>query len=180
MKKLLMFITITMAQLLFLSGCLAGISGKVVDGVTGKPIEKALVVVQWTKEFGFGLTYHELYKIVETETDNEGTFSISGAGSPFVEPPLMIIYKEGYIPWRNDAIFPSLDNVKGNEWKNNMTYKLEIFTEKYTYGQLYSFLDYGIIGRGGRETPKISELMRKISVHEQAEIEKKMRKDKKP
>jgi hypothetical protein len=178
MRQLSMLIAI--ASFLLITGCYPGISGRVVDGMTGKPLEGALVVAQWTKEHGFGLTYHDLYKIVETETDKEGIFSIEGPGSPFVEPPEMIIYKEGYIPWRNDAIFPSLDNVKGNEWKSNMTYKLDIFTNKYTYGQLYSFLDYGIIGRGGKETPRISEMMRKISFLEQAEIENKMRKDKKP
>jgi hypothetical protein len=81
--------------------------------------------------------------------------------------------KASSIPWRNDAIFPSVDNVKGNEWKNNMTYKLDIFTNKYTYGQLYSFLDYGIIGSGGHETPIFNELHHKILGKRFEEIENK-------
>jgi len=164
---------IAIASFLFMAGCYPGISGKVVDGVTGAPIEGALVLAQWTKTHGLpGLRYHDLFKITETVTDKVGMFSLSGTSDPSVEPPEMIIYKEGYIPWRNDVIFPSLDKVKDNEWNNNVTYKLSAFTNKYTYGQLYSFLDYGIIGRGGSETPKISELMHKISFLEQAEIEK--------
>jgi hypothetical protein len=171
MKKLLMFIA--MAHFLFLSGCLAGISGKVVDGMTGRPIEKALVVAQWTKEHGFGLTYHDLYKIVETETDKEGNFSIDGAGSPFVEQPQMIIYKEGYIPWRNDTKYPSTDIVKDHEWKDNMTYKLEVFTDDFSYEQLYGFLEFSIIGLGLKETSRFTDVMHKISGKRFEEIENK-------
>jgi hypothetical protein len=126
----------------------------VVDGATGKPIEGALVVAQWTKKHGFGLTYHELILITETLTDKEGKFYIIKTPNDlFVEPPEMIIYKEGYIPWRNDSIFPSLNTVKDNDWKNNVTYNLDVFTDKYTARQLHRFLDYGMMGRGRAEVP---------------------------
>jgi hypothetical protein len=158
------------------SGCFyPGISGRVVDSTTGKPIEGALVVAQWTKKHGFGLTYHDLHKIVETLTDKEGKFSLSGTYNPFVEPPEMIIYKEGYIPWRNDSIFPSSNIVKGHEWNDNVTYKLNVFTNRYTYRQLFSFMDYGIKGSGGRETPIFDNLMIDISKKEQDEIEGKVK-----
>jgi hypothetical protein len=146
MRQFVMLITI--ASSIFMTGCYPGISGRVVDGMTGKPLEGALVVAQWTKEHGFGLTYHDLYKILETETDKEGYFSIEGPGSPFVEPPEMIIYKEGYIPWRNDMIFPSTDIVKGHEWKDNETYKLNVFSNKYTAVELRDFIDSAMIGFG--------------------------------
>lgn len=158
----------------FFSACskYPGITGKVVDNTTGKPIEGALVVAQWTKKHGFGLTYHELSKITETLTDKEGVFNISGIKDSFVEPPEMIIYKEGYIPWRNDSIFPSSNLARNNEWNDNVTYMLDVFTEKYTYGQLYSFLDFGVKGSGGRETPIFDDLMHKISRKKASETKK--------
>lgn len=147
------------------SGCFySAITGKVIDNATGKPIEGAVVVAQWTKKHGFGLTYHELSKITETLTDKEGAFSLSGTFDPFVQPPEMIIYKEGYIPWRNDMVFPggSSKLAKDHEWNNNVKYKLDAFTNKYTARQLWEFMDYGIIGRGGSETPIISTIMHKL------------------
>lgn len=149
--------------LIMASGCshYSPITGKVIDSTTGKPIEGALVVAQWTKKHGFGLTYHELIMITETLTDKEGKFSVTKTpNDPFVEPPEMIIYKEGYVPWRNDMIFPSLNKIKNNEWKNNVTYKLDVFTNKYSARQLDHFLDYGMMGRGRAEVPIFSEVMR--------------------
>ena len=149
--------------LVVISGCYPGIKGRVVDGVTGQPLEGALVVAQWTIKHGLpGLQYHDLHKIVETLTDRQGVFSIrSTPNNPFVDPPEMIIYKDGYIPWRNDLIFPSLNTVKDNEWNNNMTYKLEILTEKYTAEQLGQFLNNGIIGLGA--APMLHKTHNKIS-----------------
>jgi hypothetical protein len=128
--------------LFLLSGCYPTIEGTVVDATTGKPIEGALVLVQWTKEHGFGDPYRTLYKVVETITDKHGYFTINGVYNPFVKPPEMIIYKTGYIPWRNDSIFPSIAVVKNYEWKNKATYKLEEFSDKYSYAQLSSFLEH--------------------------------------
>ena len=41
------------------SGCYSGINGKVVDGITGNPLEGAVVLAQWTKTHGLpGLASH--------------------------------------------------------------------------------------------------------------------------
>ncbi len=133
------------------SGCsyYSGISGKVVDSVTGKPIEGAIVVAQWTAARGWlGEQQRELHKIVETLTDKEGKFSLSGTMGFALDPPEMIIYKEGYIPWRNDMVFPSCNIVKDHEWKNNVVYNLSTMTNKYTAEQLNQFMDSGIVGYG--------------------------------
>ena len=139
------------------------ITGKVVDSATGKPIEGALVVAQWAKKHGFGLTYHELNKITETLTDKEGSFSLSGNDDPSVEPPEMIIYKQGYVPWRNDSVFPSNNIVKDHEWKDKITYKLKVLTLGYTDRQVYDFLDFGTtISRGLKDSKMFTELMHKL------------------
>lgn len=130
--------------IMFISGCYSSIRGRVVDGVSGKPIENALVLVQWTKEHGLGDTYRSLYKVVETLTDKDGNFVVDGVYEPFVKPPQMLIYKEGYVPWRNDMVFPVLAFVKDNEWKNNVTYRLDYLTKGYTYDQISSFISHYI------------------------------------
>ena len=165
MKKL--SILLLLALSLCCTGCshYSDISGRVVDGSTGKPIEGALVVAQWTKPRGLpGMQYHDLHKIVETLTDKDGQFLLGGTSGFIVNQPEMIIYKEGYIPWRNDSIFPSSSIVKEHEWKNNVTYRLEAFTGEYSYQQLYGFLDFGIIGGDGRRTPIFFETHRNIGM----------------
>lgn len=143
--------SLLLLTLIIISGCsrYSDISGKVVDGATGKPIEGALVVAQWTKTRGFpGLQHHDLHNIAETLTDKNGAFFLVGTSGFLIRPPQMIIYKEGYIPWRNDMIFPSCNIVKSNEWFSNMTYKLEVFTREYSLNQLSQFLNSSIIGLG--------------------------------
>lgn len=182
MQKTLLLILIALC--LSCSGChfYKGINGKVVDNATGNPIEGALVVAQWTKKHGLGDTYHTLSLITETLTDRTGKFVIkSTPDDPFVEPPEMIIYKEGYIPWRNDMTFPGGHKNKGNEWKNNATYRLDVFTDKYTAGQLSDFIDHGmILSLGKAEAQKFSDIARKLSGISINEIRDKKLKDKKP
>jgi hypothetical protein len=145
----LLHVILLVIVLVSVSGCshYSDITGRVVDGVTGRPIIGAVVVAQWTNTRGIlGLQYHNLHKIVETMTDNEGKFSLNGTSGFILNPPVMIIYKEGYVPWRNDMVFPSCNIVKNNEWKASMTYKLDVFTNKYATEQLSQFMNAAIIG----------------------------------
>jgi DNA-binding protein len=162
MKKLLLLVLVALC--FCCSGCYyPGINGKVYDNATGKPIEGAVVVAQWTKPRGIpGMQYHNLHKITETLTDKEGKFSLSGTIGVLIDPPEMIIYKEGYIPWRNDAIFPSCNLVKKNEWENNVMYRLDVYTNAYTYSQIDRFLNYGIMGHS--DAPFFYKISNKVSV----------------
>ena len=174
--KLKLFIV---SIIFLLSGCYPGISGKVVDGITGNPIEGAVVLAQWTTTGGMiGLTHHNLYKIEETETDNEGGFSISGVYNPFVDPPEMVIYKKGYVPWRNDMDFMNSKwtHYKKNIWQDDMTYKLEYWKEGYSKEGLSLFVN--VMGSDSNRTPKFSEIKSEISTEAQKEIDdkKKMKK----
>jgi hypothetical protein len=152
------------------AGCsyYANLSGRVVDGPTGRPIKGGLVVAQWTKPRGMpGLQHHELHKITETETDHNGKFTISGTFGFLLDSPEMIIYKAGYTPWRNDMIFPGGTDrlTKDHEWKTDVTYKLDVFTGKYTASELYMFLGHGMLGWGGSDMPKFTDLMNKLPVY---------------
>lgn len=146
--------------LMIASGCshYPDITGKVVDGATGKPIEGALVVAQWTKPRGIpGMQYRNLHKITEALTDKEGAFSITGTFGFNIDPPLMLIYKEGYIPFRNDFIFPVKKKAEP-EWRNNVVYKLEVFSNKYTVSQLVGFTTSAFMIEGLSKVPVFNKL----------------------
>jgi len=160
-----------------LTGCshYSDITGKVIDGATGKPIEGAVVVAEWMQFHGWlGEQQRELYKMIEANTDKEGKFSISGTTGMLLDPPVMIIYKEGYLPWRNDSIFPSSDRVN-HEWNNNVTYKLNTYNslakpvltysykDKFSLSQIESFIDSGLVGYDENSMPILTSKMRMLS-----------------
>lgn len=176
MKKIFALFVITILLLTYGCNYYGGIKGTVVNNTTGKPIEGAVVVAQWTKTRGIpGLQYHNLHKISETLTDKEGKFSLSGTIGILLESPEMIIFKEGYIPWRNDMVYPGGRDiyVKKNEWNNHQTYLLDMFTGtgkeiiNLSTFTLHSFMDDGVL-----QTPVFRELTRKLSMAEYDEIQK--------
>jgi hypothetical protein len=171
---------ILIAFVILLSGCYPGISGKVVDGLTGNPLEGAVVLAQWTTTGGLpGLTHHTVYQIEESETDKEGKFSISGVYNPFVDPPKMVIYRKGYVPWRNDRDFKDklwslYDKII---WQNNLTYRLEHWNNEYSKEALSLFLN--VMGTDFNNTPKYSKIESEAFREGQAEVDAR-RKGKKP
>lgn len=122
-----------LAMLLFITGCYAEITGTVVDAETGKPIEGAVVLVEWTKTHGFGHTYTESYKVVEAITDKDGKATIAGTFSPTVNVPHVTVYKKGYVAWNNEMIFPDYKKRTDFKWKNGYVFRLERFKPEYTY-----------------------------------------------
>lgn len=123
------------------TGCYATITGTVVDAETGQPIEGAVVLVQWTVTKGLGLTYHERYKVIEVITDKEGKFTVSGVYNPLVDLPEVVIYKKGYVAWRNDFIFPNYEKRKDFKWRNNYVFKLEQFKKGYSHSKHIDFIN---------------------------------------
>ncbi|MBI4824868.1 MAG: hypothetical protein HY807_00395 [Nitrospirae bacterium] len=74
--------------------------GKVIDADTGKPIEKAVVLGTWYKEYAtVAGAIHKFYDASETLTDQDGEFSLSGQGISMlsnVNPMDILIFKAGY------------------------------------------------------------------------------------
>lgn len=145
------------------SGCYANMTGTVVDAETGKPIEGAVVLVEWTKTKGIGLTYHEVEKIMEVATDKEGKFNVSGVSNPFVDPPMIVVYKEGYIAWRNDYIFPGFKKRTDFKYKNEIKIKLDKFKEEYSHDEHHSFMGHGIMISGLTSVPRFHEILNEES-----------------
>lgn len=175
-KKIIAVLVVTVLIMVFGCSFYGGITGTVVDKATGKPIEGAVVVVQWTKTRGIpGLQYHNLHKITETLTDKKGTFFLSGTIGILLEPPEMIIYKEGYIPWRNDMVYPGGRDiyVKKNEWNNCQTYRLDTFTGVgKEIINMSIFTSQGFMDEGIVKTQKFNETVEGLSRIADDEVKK--------
>ena len=118
--------------------------GTVIDAKTGQPIEDAVIHVDWAIKKGVsGLQYEKDYAVAETVTDINGKFKVSGVLNPFVSPPTVVIYKKGYVAWRNDYIFPDYQHRAGFEWKGDKVINLEPF-KRYSHSQHVLFLRSGL------------------------------------
>jgi hypothetical protein len=146
--------TVAISILLLVTGCYPSITGTVVDAKTGEPVEGAIILAQWTQSHGIGLTYHTVYKVLETETDKAGRFSIPGVYSFFVDSPILVIYKKSYVAWRNDLGFPEFKRRTDFKWQDNFIVRLERFKEDFSRDQHHMFLVHGIMGSSLEKTPK--------------------------
>jgi len=129
------------ALVLINTGCYAEITGKVIDAETGLPIEGAIVLVEWTVTKGLpGMTYHESYKVAEIVTDNEGKVTISGVSNLLINPPDVTVYKNGYVAWNSNFIFPGYKKRADFKWQNGAVFKLEKFKAQYSFIEHQSFI----------------------------------------
>jgi hypothetical protein len=116
------------------SACYSGIKGTVVDDATGKPIEGAVIAVQWNKTEGApGLTYGVRVKTDEAVTDENGKFFLTGSPEIFVDPPILVVYKEGYFAWISNYIYQESSNRTDFKWKSGKEYRLEKFIKGYSH-----------------------------------------------
>ncbi|TAL24111.1 MAG: carboxypeptidase regulatory-like domain-containing protein, partial [Nitrospirae bacterium] len=139
------YICLAMA-VLFLAACgYKPITGTVVDAETGKPIEGAVVLVEWTKAEGVpGLTSTKSFKVIEKLTDKDGKVTIEGISDISVDPPDLTVYKKGYVAWNNESIFPEYKKRTDFKWKNGYVFKLERFKPEYSYVEHTSFIHSAI------------------------------------
>lgn len=167
--------------ILSVSGCSAsskGISGTVVDVETGKPIEGAVVLVEWTRTTGIGDKHTVSAKVAETVTDKEGKFKLPGCYSPFVNIPDLAIYKKGYVTWSSRNIFPARAKRDDFQWRSGNIYKLEKFKDSYSYVDHYGFTTSAINSTIGGPNDKqlffrtFSEAEEAKVIHEQSERDK--------
>lgn len=138
-------------------GCSAnssGISGTVIDAEAGKPIEGAVVLVEWTKTKGFGLTHTESYKVVEVLTDKDGKFKVPGVSALFAEPHLTI-YKKGYVAWNDEYIFPGYKKRGDFKWQKGYVFQMDKFKEGYSRDKHVSFVRSVINSTIGYENKKM-------------------------
>lgn len=136
---------ISFCIVLFTTGCYLPISGRVIDAETQQPIVGAVVLVEWTKKYGFGDAWTESYKVVESISDKEGKVKIGGCYSLFVEPPDVTVYKKGYVAWSSQWIFPSGKNRGDFQWGSGYFFQLQYFMKnEYSYDAHTSFISSSI------------------------------------
>lgn len=161
---------ILIVMLFSATGCYADMTGTVVDAETGKPIEGAVVLAEWTKTKGIGLTSTESYKVVEVVTDKDGKFSVSGVSAFFVTPHLTI-YKKGYVAWNNEFIFPDYKKRTDFKWQSGHVFRLEQFKENvYSHKEHVMFI-YAPVA-GSSKIPRYYDAIRWEEMMMQKEIEK--------
>lgn len=166
--------------LIIIPGCYKGITGIVVDSETGKPIEGAVVLVEWTKTHGIGEHWTESYKVATAVTDKDGKFKLPGCYSPTVNEPNVTIYKKGYVAWSSRWIFPSWENRKDYEWRSGDVYKLERFKDTYSYVDHDGFISRSINDTIGWENKKLFmktyyDSEERLIIRERSERDKKKR-----
>lgn len=160
-----------------LSSCSSSYSGRIVDAETNQPIEGAIVLIQWTRRTGIGDYHTDLVNIIERSTNAKGEFVLPSVSlfspNPFsiMDPPDIVIFKKGYVAWRNDAIFPTYE--KRNSRSLPKEIKLEHFKDSYSINDHLMFMDSGIIFADFNRTPLYSDAQRNESIRGQPEVERK-------
>ena len=124
-----------------LGSCSAEVTGTVVDAETGKPIEGAVVLVEWTMTKGMpGMTHTQPYEIEEVVSKKDGTFKIKKLLNPLLNLPRVTIYKRGYVAWNNEYVFPTWSKRKNYKYENGMVIKLELFKKEYSRKDHVNFI----------------------------------------
>ena len=143
MKKKYIILIAVAAVLVVLSvmtSFLKSISGTVIDSETGRPVENAVVLVEWTRRQGIG-DYHTVsVRTAETITDKEGKFHVFGPLHSFVDPPDVTIYKKGYVAWNSLYAFPTWKKRADFVWKEQSLISLEPFRNEYSRSEHVYFL----------------------------------------
>ena len=146
---------------LALVGCAAppakDVSGVVVDAKTGEPVEGAVAIAEWNVTKGVGHTYHDVVKVEEVVTGKDGRFFISAPTKGPFNKPYVVVYKPGYVAWRNDDIFPSWEKRKDFKFGRDVKIELEEFKEGYSREQHHVFMGSGFIGASFNKVPVFSE-----------------------
>lgn len=154
---ILVFLTICLCG----TGCHASMTGKIVDAETGKPIEGAILLVEWIKAQGMvGLTYRTSAKVAEVFSDKSGNVTIPGYFNPFAEGPYITIYKPGFVGWNSHWIFPDSRNRTDFEWKDGYIFKLENFKPSDSHDSHTSFISGAIGSDSIKEKSNIRKAIR--------------------
>lgn len=106
MKNLSIFVVIAVVAALLMSGCMSAVrhegtfTGRVIDADTGEPVEGAVVLATWSREYStVAGAVSKFYDARETVTDRKGDFSIPGMGLEVMSnvlPMDVVIFKAGY------------------------------------------------------------------------------------
>ncbi len=112
----------------FISNNYHTITVDVMDAETSEPIEGAVLLAQWTKTAMTVERSSVNFKVIEVLSDEKGQFTIPGFYESGVDKPRLVVYKKGYVAWRDDFKFMDYKNRKKPfRWRSGNVVELERF-----------------------------------------------------
>ncbi|NYT20079.1 MAG: carboxypeptidase regulatory-like domain-containing protein [Methanosarcinales archaeon] len=113
------------------------------DAKTGKPIEEAVVFISWRKTGSGppGLAGNVQVEAAEDLTDTEGLFY-----STLFKDYHMVVYKQGYVCWNSEKVFPTYEQRKDFRLKKGMLITLERFKQEYSREDHARFTIFSKVG----------------------------------
>jgi len=112
----------------------------VIDAETKQPIDGAVLLAQWSKTHGYGLTADVNFKVVEAVSDENGNVQVEGLSAMGVNPPKVAVYKRGYVGWSSQHIFPGFKLRKSFVWREGYVFGLLRFNPEYSHFDHVRFL----------------------------------------
>ncbi len=107
----------------------------VIDDETEEPIEEAMVLIR-----GTGLGYSKKDKDVELVSDKRGEIIINGQFPLIARPPMVTIYKKGYVVWNSKVIFPNNKQRKDFKWQEDYIVRLKKWDSHYSHTLHFNFI----------------------------------------
>ena len=139
--------------------------GHVVDGQTGKPIDNAAVLGGWAWGSGGGMEGPASARSTLTQTDADGRYVI-GRLSELTDGRLerftLIVYKQGYLPYRSDRRFEDY-SVRHDFAQTGNVAKLDRTGPDTSHTRLVRF-----IGAGGPLLPRLASELQQAHLEQQA------------
>jgi|GEM_PF-3250955 len=137
-------------------------SGKVVDAVSGKGIEGAVVTYRWNVREFMIESNTRLGAFYETRTDKEGNYTVPSqkiSVTPMlgsnIEPEEVVVYKNGYTWYRvydnkAESFMIYLPDLKYEYRKEGNLVKLQPWKEEMSHSEHISFITEGYSGPKGQ------------------------------
>jgi hypothetical protein len=118
--------------------------GQVLDAATGKPVPGALVYASWGFDSGRGLDAPAGARVVLGETDEDGRYTVAAltahpGGRARLERFVLIIYKRGYVAYRSDRMFETMDQRRDFSQRLNRV-RLERFAPGQSHARHVRFI----------------------------------------
>jgi len=144
-------------------------TGRVVDAVTGKPLQRAVILYIWEIEEFLVESHTRMGALYETTTDKDGKYLIPSQQVEMrhpimskLEPEEVFVYKYGYVWYRvfdNKArsFIDYLPNLQQQYRKENNIVKLQPWTDELSHSEHIAFLTSGLSRTRGQLLPEALE-----------------------
>ncbi len=154
-------------------------TGRVIDAVTGEPIQGAVILFMWDIEEFLIESHTSLGALYETTTDRDGkylipsqTIEIKHPQMSNLKPEEVIVYKHGYVRYRvfnskARAFIIYLPDLQLEYRKENNVVKLQPWTNELSHSEHIAFLTTGLSRPRGKLLQQALEKEKALAEKEQ-------------